>query len=163
MLQTHSSAFIESALAPAKYALFQLLGAAVLQVPGYSRSPSYTISAKIGAFGGIIVTIFYLMLVLTGNIPDSSTTASEDDVNELRNPGQSVVVLVHEMLYSTFASIIGCMAYTMAGPHPVDLPMHAFSGCVGPVMFLLSLFVIVGTTWCIAKAQKRALDWYAGY
>lgn len=73
------------------------------------------------------------------------------------------MMLVHEMLYSTLASIIGCMGYTMTGPLPVSLPIHAFSGCVGPVVFLFSLFVIVGTVWCIAKAQKKLLDWYAGY
>ncbi|RXW20689.1 hypothetical protein EST38_g5150 [Candolleomyces aberdarensis] len=163
-LQTYSSAFIESALAPAKYALFQLLGAALLQIFHCPGSPPYAISAKIGAFGGIVVTIFYLMLVLTGNTAHCATRAqNEEDVNDLRHPGQSVMMLVHEMLYSTLASIIGCMGYTMTGPLPVSLPIHAFSGCVGPAVFLSSLFVIVGTVWCIVKAQKKLLDWYAGY
>ncbi|KAF5341676.1 hypothetical protein D9611_001995 [Ephemerocybe angulata] len=163
-IETHSSVLVESALSPAKYAIFQVAGTSLLQLCSSTRSPnSYMTSAKIGAFGGIIVTIFYLMLVLTRNIPvpeDDDDKAGAHDAKEHR---RSLYILLHETLYSALASAIGSMAYSRSGAYHVDIFIQTFTGSVGPVVFLLALGVLVGATWCVMRAYKKAMDWYAGY
>jgi hypothetical protein len=155
--------FIEAVLSPAKYALFQILGTCFLQLSPCPLAPkSYALSAKTGAFGGTIVTIFYFLLVVMRNShlpPDPNAEKSSGS----RRITQSVVILLHEMLYSVLASAVGSIAYSWSGIYRVELGIHAFAGCIGPILFLSLLSLLVGVVWCSVWSHKKFMDWYTGY
>ena len=163
ILETHSSVFIEAVLSPAKYALFQILGACFLQLSPCPLAPkSYALSAKTGAFGGIIVTIFYFLLVVMRNSrlpPDPHVEQN----NGSKGIARSAMILLHEMLYSVLASAVGSIAYSWSSVYRVELGIHIFAGCIGPILFLCLLSSSVVVIWCALWSHKKFMDWYTGY
>lgn len=107
------------------------------------------------------------MLALTRHTSIGSTKDDSGETDDVQSPSdhwrRSLTLLLHETLYSALASAIGSTAYSRSGAYHVDIAVHIALGCAGPTLFLVALAAVVAASWCIMRAQKRALDWWAGY
>lgn len=140
-----------------------MLGTAFLRLVNASTTQSFTTSAKIGAYGGTLVTILYIFLILTRSSTSPPKASNPQNDTALRSLRQSVEVFVDETAYSIVASLVGCIAYGKTGTCQVDLLVQTLAGGAGPLLFLVMLAFSVGFIWSTLRVYKRTLDWYAGY
>lgn len=142
-------AWMEAAISPAKYALFQVLGFYFIRATGHLDVPSNfcaAYAAKIGCCAGIALGAFYLSLLCRrGHF-------RLQDVSDL-GPLAAFSNLCKEMAYTAIASVIG------ASVHGLDdragLFFLAASGILGPAVFLMILFGVLGMAIAIAWSFER--------
>ncbi|KAF8910524.1 hypothetical protein CPB84DRAFT_1223246 [Gymnopilus junonius] len=148
-------AWAEAVISPAKYALFQVLGFHFIRATGrldvpYSITAAY--AAKVGCFAGIALGAFYISLLAR-----QRHSRSQD----ISNLGTSAAFsnLCKEMAYTVIASVIGASLHGL--DDPAGLFFLATSGVLGPAVFLMILFgvlgIVIAITWCYGSLKHRCV------
>ncbi|KAF8972241.1 hypothetical protein BDZ97DRAFT_1783876 [Flammula alnicola] len=154
------SSFAEASASPAKYAIFQVLGFKFIQATGQFDIPlclsgSFGSSAKVGAFGGAVLTLLYLGLLLRRrHLP-------QEDGSSFSSFSSFVLVLGKEIVYSVLAAIIGASIAGRNSHH--ELFCFTLAGVLGPIIALMImvgiLALIIGAVWSTGKFK----NWCSGY
>ncbi|KDR68585.1 hypothetical protein GALMADRAFT_231233 [Galerina marginata CBS 339.88] len=149
-------AFAEAIISPAKYALFQILGyhflLAAHQLDATPPLSSFS-AAKVGAFGGTALGLFYVFMLFKRRNPP------RNDVPYLEPHAFSM--LCKEMACSAVASIIG--AYADGFHDHCVLFFLTISGFLGPFIFLVILFGVLGLVIAVVRNIAKLKSCWVGY
>lgn len=149
-------AVAETIMSPAKYALFAFLGFHLVQT-AFLNAPhpdlSATISAKVGASGGVAFWFLHLSLFLLRRNNHPGDLADDEPLSKY------VLLLSKEVVYSAAASIIGALVSGMPRDYHT-LSFFAMAGLSGPFVFLVIWFGALGLVMGIAHAVDRLKTWW---
>ncbi|KAF9556037.1 hypothetical protein CPC08DRAFT_108055 [Agrocybe pediades] len=172
----HFYSIVEAILSPVKYCLFQVLGTQmILLILGETHhahsvvhkvATSLAEPARIGAVGGIGLAIFYLsQIMLQSRQWHRSPAEPLDDPLLLPNSDSNLTVtlsaapwiLIKETVYSAVASLIG--AYVVGRTEFRDRMLLSIAGALGPIVFLVLMFGLLGILIGVAWALRRLMRW----
>jgi len=152
--EDHIHSLAEISLSPAKYSMFQILGFKFFEtIEGAATPPCYLSlksAAIVGALGGTLLSFLYLVLLFR-----TRHLACEE--LEITSYFSYIQVLCKEIAYSGLAGVIGASAVGRCSAH--ELSYFAMSGILGPILFLVLMFgvvgVAIGVVWGIGRIKYR--------
>jgi len=150
----HIHSLVEISLSPAKYSIFQVLGFKFFERIERAGTPPLYLSLKsaaiVGALGGTLLSFLYLVLLFRRR------HLASDELN-ITSCFSYIQVLCKEIAYSGLAGIIGASAIGRSSAH--ELGYFAISGILGPVLFLVLMFgvvgMVIGVVWVIERVKYR--------
>ena len=151
----HIHSLAEISLSPAKYSIFQILGFKFFETIERTGIPPFHLSlrsaATVGALGGTLLCLPYLALLFRRRHLAS-------DELKITSYFSYIQVLCKEIAYSGLAGVIGASAIGRSSAH--ELGYFAISGILGPVLFLVLMFGVVGmaigVVWAIERVKYRS-------
>jgi hypothetical protein len=152
--ENHIHSLAEILLSPAKYSIFQILGFKFFEtieradtLPCYLSLKS---AAIVGALGGTLLSFLYLVLLFRRR------HLSSDELNTTYF--SYIQVLCKEIAYSGLAGVIGASAIGRCSAQ--ELSYFAISGILGPILFLVLMFgvvgLVIGVVWGIERVKYRS-------
>ncbi|TFK27455.1 hypothetical protein FA15DRAFT_635582 [Coprinopsis marcescibilis] len=153
------SQYLEAAFSPAKYAIFSTFGSLLLSFSGVLHSRT-TLSAKVGCIGGTVLTIVYMVLLLSRTEGDKGDGKNGKETPQTTR--QTASIVMDEIFYSAFASGIGSVVCIMTS-HPVDSFSQMVAGALGPPLVALMCGVCLGVLFVALNLYWRISDWYIAY
>lgn len=152
--ENHIHSLTEISLSPAKYSIFQILGFKFFETIERAGTPPFYLSLKsaaiVGALGGTLLSFLYLALLFR------TRHLSPDELNTTSYLSY-IQVLCKEIAYSGLAGVIGASAIGRCSTH--ELSYFAISGILGPILFLVLMFGLVGlaigVVWGIERVRYR--------
>jgi hypothetical protein len=150
--------YFEASISPVKYAVFQLLGhlsiISLFNTPPFDLPASSSTSAKMGALGGLVLTIYYLVHLCICN-----TWFYEG--RPLEPPSTYLVMFAQEVLHSGIAAVLGA---TIIGFRSYfQLASMAVVGLLGPVALVTILFTVLGMALVILWFVKYLTEHRLGH
>ncbi|KAF8626123.1 hypothetical protein AX17_006618 [Amanita inopinata Kibby_2008] len=149
-IRTHKDAAVEASLVPFKYTMFAALGYAFLRAAGIFHDPSgsFLTYAKCGLIGGTMLTIPYLISLLT--IAENKTESTSNIIRD------QLILIATEMVYSTVAACAGSLALGKPGRHTAQVMAV---GAIGPVvcsaLLYLLLAIVLALVWAVMAFKTR--------
>ncbi|KIM40650.1 hypothetical protein M413DRAFT_446072 [Hebeloma cylindrosporum] len=148
--KNHFYSLAEISLSPAKYSLFQILGFKFFEKIENAATPPFCLSLKsaaiVGVLGGTLLSLLYLLLLLKRH----HLATDELDVISYYSYIQA---LCKEIAYSGLAGVIGASAIGRCSAH--ELSYFAISGILGPILFLVLMFGVVGLVIGVVRGMER--------